>query len=135
MENTMVANWPRAKAIKIRGIIKRIGLCGCGSGSGWECVLDVLQEAENHTDDGFYRDRWFEFAAHMLDSRGMLDHGVGIGCAWLTDDGKLLLEFLRAFGTDSYDMYDGSGHPFWASEFSWSETEDPGDVYSQWERQ
>lgn len=125
----IVSRWPRDKAAKVRAIIEHMNLCSCGSNTHWECVLELLSEAETHTKDGFYRDTWFEFGAKVLDSWELLEHGTAIGFAWLTDDGKLLLEFLRDFGTDE------DGHPVWASEFSWTEVENDDDWYGKWKSQ
>jgi hypothetical protein len=131
----IAGKWPRPKAMAVRKIIEKLDLCACGSDAHWECVLELLSEAENHTGDGFYRDKWFEFGAKVLDSWGLTEHGTGIGWAWLTDDGKLLLEFLRDFGVEDHDWNTNTGHPAWVVEFSWTEREDPNllDTYAEWE--
>lgn len=132
MTNTLVEKWPRAKALKLRAIRARLNLCGCGSSSHWQLISELLREAQSHTHDGFYRDPWFEFGAKVLDSWDLLDHGTGIGFAWLTEDGELLLEFLQDFGTEEPDMNDDSGHPFWSIEFSWTVDAKETDSYSEW---
>ena len=125
--------WPRGKALKIREIIERLRLCPCGSTAQWDCILELLSEAETHTDRGFYRDKWFEFGAKVLGSWDLIDHGTGIGFAWLSDDGRLLLEFLRDFGVEDYCMDDGSGtHPLWSIELDWDETQNDTDAYAEW---
>ena|ERR1700760_4421404 len=132
----LLEKWPREKALCLRNIIQRMGsVCGCGNSTEFECILELLKEAENHTENGFYRDKWFEFAAKVLDSWDILEHGSSIGFAWLTEDGKLLLEFLNDFGTESYNMEDDSGHPEWAHEFGWdTEPADwSSDSYLRWE--
>lgn len=103
--------WPREKALKVRDLISKFNICSCGSDAHWECVLELLVEAENHSDKGFYRDKWFEFGAKVLDAWGLLDHGTGIGFSFLTDEGKLFLEFLRDFGTADHDLNDETGQP------------------------
>ena len=128
----LTEKWPRGKALALRGIVGRLNLCACGSSAHWECLLDLLAEAENHSDRGFYRDKWFEFGAKVLDGWALLEHGGAIGFAWLTCDGELLLEFLRDFGTEDHDLNDDSGHPGWSVEFSWDETENEHDEYSRW---
>lgn len=128
----LVERWPRPRALKVREVLDRIQVCGCGTNAQWECLLELLCEAETHTKEGFYRDKWFEWGAKVLDKWDLLEHGTGAGFMWLTDDGKLILEFLREFGTESHYYPDGSGHPFWTVEFSWSEKEDPADTYSEW---
>jgi hypothetical protein len=132
--NELVAKWPREKALRLREVLDRLHLCDCGNSTQWECVLELLVEAENHSKDGFYRDRWFEFGAKVLDSWDLLDHGSSIGFAFLTADGTLLLEFLRDFGTVAGDLGDENGYPLWAEEFSWSIGEDANDSYGRWAR-
>jgi len=132
--------WPRAKAFRVRTIIDKLQLCGCGSDAHWECVLELLSEAEAHSGNtlapggGFYRDKWFEFGAKVLDSWGLSEHGTSIAWAWLTGDGSLLLEFLRDFGTEDYDFGKENGHPLWSIETSWPEVEVEGepDAYAEW---
>jgi hypothetical protein len=89
--------------------LDKLGLCGCGTGSEYDVVLFLLERSEKAMEKGspsFYDPApdaaapWVEFGAKVLDARGLLEHGTGIGCAWLTDEGKALLSFLREFGTD-----------------------------------
>jgi hypothetical protein len=130
--NELVAKWPREKALRLREIVDKLGICACGSSAHWKCVLELLVEAENHSETGFYRDPWFEFGAKVLDSWELLEHGTGIGYAWLTDNGKLLLEFLRDFGIDDHDWNEDSGHPSWVIDFGWDGNENPSDSYGEW---
>lgn len=132
MSEDLVAKWPRERALPIREVLERIRVCGCGSNAHWKCLLELLMEAENHTDRGFYRDQWFEFGAKVLDKWELIEHGTGIGFAWLTDEGRLVLEFLRDFGIEQHDHASGDGHPFWAEEYSWTGADDPNDTYSDW---
>lgn len=142
MAQEIIDKWPRSKAAKIRTIIGRLDLCGCGTNAHWEIVLKLLEMAEDHDKNGsFYGPdgselaTWIEFGAKVLDSWDLTEHGTGIGGAWLTDEGKLLLEFLRDFGTEDHDMNDNSGQPVWATEFSWTETPKDDDWYSEWTRE
>ncbi len=81
-----------------------IGLCGCGSSSKWDVILSVLERAadESHS---FYEpignapSAWVEVLAMFLDAAGFLEHGTGIGWAWLTPKGNAVLGFLRHYGT------------------------------------
>lgn len=124
----LLAKWPRDRALQVRAVLDRLALCGCGSNNHWECLIELLSEAEHHTEgQGFYRDKWFEFGAKVLDSWGLLEHGTSIGYAWLTDNGKMLLDFLRDFGTDDQD------HPEWVEEFSWTLEPKEWDAYWRWE--
>ena len=131
---TMVEKWPRTKALKLRAIMENMGLCPCGSATEWECVLEILEAYETRSDAIRNGDRWYEFAAKALDSWGLTEHGTSVAYGWLTDDGKILLEFLRDFGTESCNFETGSGHPEWSAEFSWHENADPKvlDSYAQW---
>jgi hypothetical protein len=64
-------------------------------------------------------ERWVHFGAHILDNSDLLEHGTGIGFAWLTDEGKLLLEFLREFGTYPGTFgEDDAPWPSWAFDYS-----------------
>lgn len=134
--STVVTRWPRLKALKVRDIIDSLSICGCGTSTHWECILELLTEGEKHLADGpsesFYRDKWFEFGAKVLDAADLLEHGSAIGYAWLTEDGIVLLEFLREFGILDHDELTSAGHPAWASEFSWGAREDQRDAYGLW---
>jgi hypothetical protein len=126
--------YTQEEAARIYNIVDRIRICTCGSSNaGWEIVLEVLEEAVAHSHDsltkdkadpkGFYRDRYFEFAAKVCDSWGLLDHGTGIGWAWPTEDGELFLRFLHDFGTD--DTFEEGKWPEWAYE-------EGSDIYDSW---
>lgn len=106
--------WNREEITRILG---KLDLCECGSGSAstWAIVLLLLDRAERNHACGaeeakaacFYDEAdgasalWVEFGAKVLDSWCLLEHGTGIGHAWLTRDGEMLLAFLRDFGTES----------------------------------
>lgn len=134
---TLAEKWPRARAAAIRTTIQNMDLCGCGTDTAWECVREVLEEAEHHSREGFYRYKWLEFGAHILDGKALLEHGSGIGFAWLTDAGRELLEFLREFGTCGacFPNDDAGTHPLWTIDLGWSaDVEKPDDAYSEWAR-
>jgi hypothetical protein len=90
----------------LRKIILDLDLCDCGSASQWSVVEMLLERAADES-KSFYEPTddtsgwWVEFGAKVLDSSGLVEHGSGIGWAWLTDDGELLLQFLKEFGTES----------------------------------
>ena len=139
--SNLIEKWPRKKALQLRGIIERMDLCACGTDAHWVIVLKLLEMAEDHEKNGsFYGNDgdptqpWVEFGAKVLNSWDLLEHGTGIGYAWLTDDGKVLLEFLRDFGIEDHDFNEGTGQPDWSIEFSWSETPAENDSYSEWEK-
>ena len=132
----MSERWSRTDALKVREIIERIGFCSCGTTAAWEIVQHLLERGENHDQNGsFYkfqlgndsedvRDSWVEFGAKVLDSWHLIEHGTGIGWGWLTGEGKLILRFLREFGTE--------GHPMWSKEYSWNEIPQSNDTFSEW---
>lgn len=112
--------WTKEKQAIIRkDCIGELGLCGCGSGHNYEIVLSLLDRSEKNSASAigdkvpcFYDPMegeilsasaaWVEFGANVLDAAGLLEHGSGIGHAWLTDDGRMLLDFLREFGADQH---------------------------------
>ncbi len=103
-------------------ILDKLGLCTCGTSAHWMAVLRLLEIAEeNGVYSGDYADFaqsaitgdvggfasgaesdeiWIEFGAKVLDTWGLIEHGAVIDYAWLTKEGKLVLEFLREYGTD-----------------------------------
>lgn len=94
--------------------LSKLNLCECGSKSEFEIVLLLLDRAKRNQDQNkfdesltFYAPcedasgRWIEFGAKVLDGVGLLEHGTGIGCAYLTDEGNLVLQFLQEYGTDT----------------------------------
>ena len=140
-----MSDWTRADALRVREIIERMKLCGCGTDAAWEIVSFLLERGNRDevgwlADKGFYSsaddasEKWVEFGAKVLGGWDLLEHGGGIGGAWLTDDGKLLLRFLRDFGLEGHDMEENTGHPLWSVEFSWDENAKPNDTFSEWER-
>lgn len=78
-----------------------LNLCGCGSDKPvellYECLLWAAMGGPNQKgwEKGFYRDVGAELAAKLLDSYGLLEHGTGIGWAWITEDGKRLLNLIE----------------------------------------
>lgn len=97
-------DWPSEKQDALRSIIWKLNICGCGTGETWEIIKLLLQRAQKS--QSFYdkaedaSSKWVEFAAKVLDAWDLLDHGTGIGGAWLTEEGKLMLKFLNDFGCD-----------------------------------
>jgi hypothetical protein len=79
---------------------------------GWEVVLELLERAavpvgapeRRSFYDGAHGaiGPWVTFAAYALAAWpiDLLEYGTGIGWAWLTDDGKRLLDWLREYGVD-----------------------------------
>ena len=65
---------------------------------------NCVSHARHFYDDDVPEDQvgFWEFAANCLDSFGLSEHGTSIGYCWLTDDGKLLLQFLQDFPDGKY---------------------------------
>ena len=106
--------------MKALEIIQRLNFCECGNPDD---AYDALKEAlDAHNCVGEITDKsWAkrcekakaweeklgEKPAHLLryfiDAAGLLEHGGSVGGSWLSEDGKLLLEFFNDFGTDPDD--------------------------------
>jgi hypothetical protein len=114
----------KLRQLEISTVLDKIPLCGCGSSEGmWRTVLAILERSagfraawdRGDSPDGFYSAMgdWpplaVEFAAQVLNTAGLMEHGTSVGWAWLTQAGKLVLEFLRKYGCDN-DKW-----PEWAS--------------------
>lgn len=108
----------------IRELIDSFGLCGCGTkpSTSWPIIKSLLERAEDHESHGSFYDSmggtpsdWVELLAHVLSSWRLIEHGTSIGYAWLTENGKLILSFLREFGTDEGEW------PEWIYSFSLDE--------------
>jgi hypothetical protein len=92
--------------------LEKVKLCGCGT-SNWPILLHLLEIAEDHEKNGLFYDppeapiRWLEFGAKVLDDWGLVEHGTGVGSAWLTEEGTALLAWLRRWGVDDSAWPDG----------------------------
>lgn len=101
---SMQAEMTIQQQLNMSALIESIGLCGCGTNSTMDIVILVLEKSEKK--ECMYdaavdaEGRWVEFAANILDDKGLLEHGGSIGFAWLSDKGIALLSFLRKYGTD-----------------------------------
>lgn len=125
--------WTKEKQRIIReDCIWELGLCGCGSTDAYDVVLALLERSEKlgasaigdkvpsfydsmEDEDLTASPPWVEFGAKVLDHAGLLEHGSGIGHAWMTEEGTLLLEFLREFGTEEKCDPAEEGWPDWAT--------------------
>ncbi|MBI2064896.1 MAG: hypothetical protein HYT62_02485 [Candidatus Yanofskybacteria bacterium] len=117
MTEAVQSVWSDKDQETLRVFNSKVSLCGCGSATEWDIVKLLLERSrdirvanEKESTDKppcFYDSldgapgKWVEFGAKVIDHWGLLEHGVGIGHAWLTDEGELLLRFLSDFGTDS----------------------------------
>lgn len=80
-------------------------LCLCGTGKDLELLIETLKfAAEDSTtkhektgrgwDQGCYQSAGHELAMKVLDSYGFVEHGSGIGWAWVSEDGERLLTMM-----------------------------------------
>jgi len=103
----------KTRQLWIRTLVGRVPLCGCGStDTMWSIVRAVLTRSRGFASDdralGFYDPMpeldlsaaAVEFAAQVLNQSDLMEHGSGIGWAWLTGGGLVLLEFLDQYGVD-----------------------------------
>lgn len=103
-------------------LYEKLGICGCGS--PWvtanviKDLLNILykyETARNRDWQEAYDDKMssikslcgvviennnnydglVQFMMYMLDDKGFLEHGTGIGGAWLTNEGKMFLHVLN----------------------------------------
>lgn len=104
----------------LRELLWKLNLCNCGRKILWKCLYAMLERSCIHSNNSispthlysFYEPLvlesvvvpgvWVEFVAQLLDAMRLIEHGSGIGAAWLTPQGEILLSFLREFGTDDY---------------------------------
>jgi hypothetical protein len=88
----------------VNNFYSRFALCTCGSHNPWEQIKRFLELAEDKN-TSFYahdtEDGWLVLLAHILDLNGLIEHGTGIGTAWLTPIGVHFLKFLREYGCDT----------------------------------
>lgn len=95
-----------------------LGFCGCGQlDMALRLLRDVLTEIGKRGDD---EDVWRQSVAtvdvmlaaethpglyysylYWLDSKGLIEHGSGVGGSWLTEDGSDLLAALDRYGIDA----------------------------------
>jgi hypothetical protein len=107
--------WTEDRQNELLRIISRVNFCGCGTNRKWTTMRVLLENAETRerpfydpddlpeTEIGFW-----EFAYNCMDSFGLMEHGSTMCSSMLTDDGHMLLDFLREFPDGRY--------PEWAAD-------------------
>lgn len=95
----MTANTPAPQQpIPVPPGIERLAkvFCGCATAANtWGAVLaelERLDRVEFKADD--------DLVSAIVDYLDLSEHGVSIRGGWLTDDGKVALDFLRTYGID-----------------------------------
>lgn len=108
----------------VQRVMAKVDFCPCGRPESTWATLKMLLDRGNRDKNGwgdgnsFYdpmdgaTDAWVEFAAKCIDKFGLIEHGGGIGGAWLTDEGLLLWDFLEKHGTDSDKWPEWATHDF-----------------------
>jgi len=104
----------KLKQREIRHILDDVGFCGCGSSDKYEILKGLLERAvvggrfDEPLGDAF-SGRAVEFIADVMSSShwDLLDHGTSLGGSWLTERGKVLLQFFQDFGANA------EGWPGW----------------------
>lgn len=72
--------------ILLTGILR---LCGCGQpDAALDRIVEILKLVQDEH-RGWTVDE--EIILHLLDSKDLLEHGVGIGCPWVTEKGLWFL--------------------------------------------
>lgn len=78
-------------------------LCCCGTDKPQKLLLKCLRwSALPHEDpkkaeelpNGFYKSTAYELSAKVLDMLELIEHGTGIGWAWITPLGREVLAFV-----------------------------------------
>jgi hypothetical protein len=76
-----------------------LGGCGCGSSDELAeravKVLKLFTTEHMERSWSIYDDPTNEVIAHWMDSKGLIEHGTGIGGSWLTDKGKEIYEAIK----------------------------------------
>lgn len=80
-------------------ILGACNLCACGGEEVPELLIEILRESAMAFEfrKDFYRSVAHEMGAKILDSHDWIDHGTGIGWAWVTEEGKILLDMIDNF--------------------------------------
>lgn len=104
--------------------LKSLKFCNCGNPEeGYAALRDTLAAYDNDEAVGGWEgrcertDKWWKERgdgyAHLLlyfiDTAGLLEHGGSVGGSWLSEEGKLVLAFLRQWGVDPDGWIDEEG--------------------------
>lgn len=96
--------------------ISELPLCGCGDPeSVYQAIHALLSyfdlrnkpEVPKSTDFDkidIYESPFMLFMVYYLDNKGYLDHGMSIGCSWLTEKGEDMLGYLKIMEAFEYDL-------------------------------
>ena len=81
-------------------VVRVFDLCSCGSGKDGRLIFNVLEICEieiakRTPEQSMYFNPGYELAAKLLDDKGFIGHGSGIGFPWLEKKGEIFLRRLR----------------------------------------
>ena len=85
---------------ELKEIIEATYFCSCNANFSYLVIKGLLRIAKNNKNCQFYKSPLKMFGALFLDSICLIEHGTGIGSAWITKRGEILLSFLEEYGTD-----------------------------------
>jgi len=76
-----------------------LGGCGCGSyddfGKDMIKLLKFFSTPHENREWSIYDDRYYELLSHWMDNKKLIEHGSGIGGAWLTEKGNNILDVIK----------------------------------------
>jgi len=80
-------------------------MCGCGCNElAWRAILAALERAASDGKRSPLPDDGHVWMLHyVLDYAKLTEHGSNIQWAWITDEGRGVLDFLRQYGEDWKD--------------------------------
>jgi hypothetical protein len=104
-------NYIEVSMATVGKILYKIPFCGCGDPRAAIQAIKGILELFNRDERGW---DWKEIEAwmktmpdgigyivlYMLTEAQLMEHGGGVDGSWLTDEGKLVLKFLREFDCD-----------------------------------
>jgi hypothetical protein len=82
-------------------IENKLGLCGCIDEDITDDIFSVLLQLGESSGSVYYTnftiegpDKYKELILHLLDSKGLIEHGGSIRGSWLTDEGREVVKKL-----------------------------------------
>lgn len=75
------------------------GLCGCGHSVdiGDDVINIIISLGNKKFQEKAWDDKYEELILHLLDSKGLTEHGSTVYGSWLTDEGKNILSIIKKY--------------------------------------